>query len=388
MIIYLRLFSLLFSLFFVVHCAGINSILDLLATKVVVNLPCQNKNKDKCNFDLNKQAKEKLIITKQPENALVQENSTVIFSIEATGVENIIYQWQMAPLGSLNFTDIVGANNKTYETSRYFSSNPKVQYRCIVSNNGFERISNIVRTTTGIVITIMTNLNRPSGLVVDNIGNLYIADTGNNRILKRAIDGTITTVTTNINNPKGLATDKNNNVYVAEYGGHLVLKINPSGNISTIAGLGPINEFGQGGFGGDGGLAISAYLNTPNGVAVDNNNNIYIADRGNNRIRKVDVFTGIINTISGNGGNSGAVNYGSLAINTRIFSPTHIAFDSIGNLYVTSSGESNGVDKIDTNGILTTIAGSSSIWWRRGPTGRSGCCNINRPLVSGWYKHR
>ncbi|HLC41149.1 MAG TPA: hypothetical protein VJO34_05915, partial [Methylomirabilota bacterium] len=146
-------------------------------------------------------------------------------------------------------------------------------------------------------------------------GNLYIADAGefvpqNDRIRKVSPDGTITTVAgtgfegfsgdggpaidAELNYPAAVAVDAAGNLFIADRDNHRIRKVDGSGIINTVAGD------GTQGFGGDGGPAAGAQLNTPTGVAVDGSGNLFIADRFNNRIRKVD-STGTITTVAGSG---------------------------------------------------------------------------------------
>ena len=144
-------------------------------------------------------------------------------------------------------------------------------------------------------------LNQPSGVAMDGAGDMYIADFGNNRIREvNATTGYITTVAGNgtagslgdtkaatsaeLTTPKGVALDSAGNLYIADFGNNRIREVNAAtGNITTVVGN------GTAGYIGDGGASTSAELTTPNGVALDNAGNIYIADLGNNSIRKVNV---------------------------------------------------------------------------------------------------
>jgi trimeric autotransporter adhesin len=136
------------------------------------------------------------------------------------------------------------------------------------------------------------------GVAVDSAGNLYIADRENNRIRKVTAAGIISTVAGNgaygghrgdggpataalLRIPKGVAVDSAGNLYIADLGNNRICKITPAGIISTVAGN------GTKGYSGDGSAATAAQLNRPIDVAVDSQGNLYIADLGNNRIRKV-----------------------------------------------------------------------------------------------------
>lgn len=154
-----------------------------------------------------------------------------------------------------------------------------------------------------------------------------------------------------INGPAGLAIDDKDNVYVVEIFNNVVRKIDTRTNmVSTVAGC------GEKGFKGDGGLAVDAKLNGPEGVFVDLHGNIYIADTWNHRIRKVDSKTGIIKTIAGNGvvGFSGD---DSGACNASLNRPSGVVVDSIGNIYFNDYSNER-IRKINRNGIISTLAGT------------------------------
>ena len=164
-----------------------------------------------------------------------------------------------------------------------------------------------------------------------------------------------------LNDEGGVAADAAGSVYVADAGNHRVRKVDSSGIITTIAGT------GGSGFSGDGGLAAAARLNFPVGVAVDAAGSVYVADTWNHRVRKVDA-AGIITTIAGKGlpGDGGD---GGPATETRINNPVGVAVDGAGNLFVAETG-SNRVRKVDAAGIITTIAGTGEPIdaWAGGPS--------------------
>jgi sugar lactone lactonase YvrE len=208
-------------------------------------------------------------------------------------------------------------------------------------------------------------LNYPAGVAVDDSGNVYIADTDNSRIRKvNHTTGIITTIAGNgtsgfggdgtaatgaqLYYPSGVAVDHLGNVYVADYDNQRIRKINAAGIISTVAGN------GTAGFGGDGTAASNAVLNYPIGVAVDDSNNLYIADYGNNRIRKINSL-GIINTIAGNG-NAAYSGDNNAAVNASLNYPAGVCIDSAGNVYIADL-KNNVVRKINTAGIISTFAG-------------------------------
>ncbi len=207
----------------------------------------------------------------------------------------------------------------------------------------------------------------PAGVAVDTAGNLYIADTSNNRVRKVSTSGTITTVAgdgtqgfsgdggsatnASLDNPYGVAVDTAGNLYIADSYNHRVRKVSTSGTITTVAGD------GSGDFGGDGGPATNASLSSPYGVAVDTAGNLYIADSGNDRVRKVST-SGTITTVAGNG-TQGFSGDGGPATNASLHTPAGVAVDTAGNLYIADS-YNHRVRKVSTSGTITTVAGDGT----------------------------
>ena len=212
-------------------------------------------------------------------------------------------------------------------------------------------------------------LNSPMATALDNLGNLYIADTNNHRIRKvDATSGTITTVAGNgtpgfsgdgatainaqLHNPRGVALDSAGHLYIADYGNHRIRKVDAtSGTITTVAGN------GTSGFVGDGATAISAQLSYPRGVALDSAGNLYIADTSNHRIRKVDA-SGTITTVAGNG-TPGFSGDGATAISAQLSYPLGVALDSLGHLYIADTSNHR-IRKVDASGTITTVAGNGT----------------------------
>jgi uncharacterized protein (TIGR03437 family) len=226
-------------------------------------------------------------------------------------------------------------------------------------------------------VATSAQLNGPEDLAVDSAGNVYIADTRNNKVRKVATNGTISNfgAAATFSFPYGIATDAAGNVYVAEFGGNRVRKISPDGGtVTTIAGN------GTQGYSGDGGDPTVAMLNAPKGVAVDSVGNIYIGDAGNNRVRKISSngSGGLrIDTIAGNG-LAGFGADGVPATSTSIGYPVAVALDTLGNLYIADG--SLRVRKVFLSGIITTIAGNSAT----GYTGDGGVgtqATLNSPTA-------
>ena len=148
--------------------------------------------------------------------------------------------------------------------------------------------------------------------------------------------------------------DRAGNIYIADAGNNRIRKINPAGIITTIAGN------GIAGYSGDGGPADSAELNYPFGVFVDTLFNIYIADEENNRIRKIDAATGIINTIAGNG-TAGFSGDSALATHASLDEPTSVFLDTGGNIIIADYNNKR-IRKVDViSNIITTIVGNGTL---------------------------
>jgi sugar lactone lactonase YvrE len=204
-------------------------------------------------------------------------------------------------------------------------------------------------------------LNSPFGVAIDLVGNLYIADPNNDRIRKVTAAGVINTVAGNgifgfsgdggpatsarLGSPPGVAVDSEGNLYIADQFNHCIRKVTPAAVISTVVGN------GSAGFSGDGGPATSAKLNAPSGVAVDSAGNLYIADRGNYRVRRV-MASGVISTVAGNGtvGYSGDGGPATLA---QMGFPTSVAADPANNLYI--ADQSNHVVRKVTFAIASEV---------------------------------
>ena len=152
--------------------------------------------------------------------------------------------------------------------------------------------------------------------------------------------------------PTGVALDASGNLYIADYGNNRIRKVSPSGIITTVAGN------GTDGFSGDNGPATSAELADPWGVALDASGNLYIADIYNNRIRKVSP-SGIITTVAGNGTGGYSGDNGP-ATSAELYDPSGVALDASGNLYIADYGNDR-IRKVSPSGIITTVAGNGTV---------------------------
>lgn len=213
-------------------------------------------------------------------------------------------------------------------------------------------------------------LNGPNGLTVDSAGTIFIADTGNGRI-RKVSGGSIATVAGNggfgyngdniaatsaeFTSPSGVAVDSAGNLYIADLGNHRVRKVS-AGMITTVAGT------GTPGYNGGSIPAASAELDGPWGVAVDASGNLYIADTDNNRIRKV--AGGVITTVAGNAG-FGYAGDNVAATSTSLYAPFGVALDASGNLYIADTVNYR-LRKV-SGGIITTLAGGGAPVGQNGP---------------------
>jgi len=208
-------------------------------------------------------------------------------------------------------------------------------------------------------------LKLPAGLTIDRKGNLYIADRNNHRIRKVDSRGNITTVAGNgtagfsgdggkateaqLSRPSGVAVDGKGNLYIADRSNDRIRMVNSKGIITTFAGN------GMDGFKGDSGPATKAQLSKPFGLALDKKGNLYIADRGNNRVRRINP-QGIIHTVAGDGGFFFMGDNGP-AYRASIAGPTGVAVDKNGVLYI-ADRNNNRIRSVDTQGMIRTIAGT------------------------------
>jgi len=211
------------------------------------------------------------------------------------------------------------------------------------------------------------NLNLPAGIARDSAGNVYFADTYNCVVREVSLSGTISTfagipqscgysndggpaIGAMLNVPYSVMVDSQNNVYIAD-GANCRIRVVVGGIISTYAG-------GAGcGFSGDGGPADDAALNGPEAMAEDGAGNLYIVDNGNNRIRMVAASTGLISTVAGDGA-AGFTGDG-MATQISLYSPQDVKADANGNLFIADTGNQR-LRWVTPSGLITTFAGSGT----------------------------
>ncbi len=236
-----------------------------------------------------------------------------------------------------------------------------------------------------------TSVFLPTGVVTDAAGNMYLADSSNNRI--RRVDGKTNIITTiggngtpgfsgdngpatqaEVSVPAGLAIDGAGNLYFADTGNDCIRRIDAiSGIITTVAGTGNVQGYSGDGFAA---TAATAKLSLPEGVAFDAAHNLYIADTGNNVIRKVDATTGIITTIAGTG-TPGYNGDNRPATTAYLYAPWSVAIGPDNSIYFADL-TNNRVRKIDPLGIITTIAGTGTQGYS-GDTAAATQAQLNEP---------
>ncbi len=241
-------------------------------------------------------------------------------------------------------------------------------------------------------------LNGPRGVWVDSSGNIVIGDTGNQQVRQvTASNGFITlwagsglggdngpATSAILAEDKDVALDSAGNLYIADTANNRIRKVtpgNPPGNITTVAGTGIAGNFGNNG------SAVNASLSGPYGLAVDSSSNIYIADTFNLVVRLVNASTGIITTVAGNGqscnpttscGDGGPATSASLAF------PTNVAVDNAGNFYIADAG-ANKIRVVNSSGIISTLAGDGSVCDKPlinncGDNGPAASAQLNAPM--------
>jgi sugar lactone lactonase YvrE len=295
-------------------------------------------------------------ITQQPASQAVAPGSAVTLTVGVAGTGPFTYQWQF---------DGTNLPNGIITT---------------VAGNGSSATSGDGGPATS------AGLSYPAGLAVDSFGNLFIADSGNNRIRKVDTNGIITTVagtgaagysgdsgpatSATLYNPVGISVDSAGNLFIADYDNQVVRRVDTNGKISTVAGK------GSSGYSGDGTFATNASLASPTDVAVDAFGDIFIADSSNERIREV-ASNGIISTVAGTGA-GGSSGDGGPAIDALFNAPAMLAFDAHGKLFIVDQ-QNQKIRVMSTNGIINTFAGKGANGYS-GDGGPATNATFNVPL--------
>ena len=222
------------------------------------------------------------------------------------------------------------------------------------------------------------SLYHPGGTAVDAKGDVFIADSGDNVVREvtpagviRRIAGTgiaglgfagpagFPAALSSLDHPQNVAVNAQGDVFIADTYNNRVVKVTPQGQVVTVAGD------GVAGYSGDGRLAAFAELNSPTGLAVDSSGNLYIADSANNVIRRVDAKTGIITTVAGdyaadkaNDGLGGFSGDGGPATSAQLNDPQGIAVDGAGDLFIADTFN-NAIREVTPAGTITTVVNAA-----------------------------
>ncbi|HZV01879.1 MAG TPA: IPT/TIG domain-containing protein [Planctomycetota bacterium] len=232
-------------------------------------------------------------------------------------------------------------------------------YICDTNNNVIRKI-----VPAGTISTIAQSLSGPQGIAVSVSSDVYISDTGNQLVKKIPSGGAIATFagggSVSLNKPLGLAVDGSGNVYVCDSGNNLVRQVTSGGTVSSFAGT------GSAGTGSENVAPTSCSLNNPTAVAIDASGNVYIADTGNARVRRI--ASGNIVTFAGGGTTSGAAADNGPATSALLVSPDALAIDPSGNLVIADSQQE--VVRLVTGSTISLLAGTYNTAGT--PTGTNG----------------
>jgi DNA-binding beta-propeller fold protein YncE len=298
-------------------------------------------------------------ITLQPLDVTVAAPATATFTAAANGVPSPTVQWQQSTDAGVTWANITGATNPSFTTPATVLADSGTRFRAVFTNaSGSVNSNGAILTVTA---TAVAGLSFPTGVAVDAAGNVYVADTSNQTIRKITPAGVVSTLAglagnrgstdgtgsaARFNQPVGVAVDAAGIVYVADGFNNTIRKITPAGVVSTLAGL-------AGSPGSTDGTGSAARFNGPFGVAVDAAGNVYIGDSGNHTIREITP-AGVVGTLAGLAGNRGSTDgTGSAA---RFFQPAGVAVDTAGNVYVADTGNDT-IRKITPAGVVSTLAG-------------------------------
>lgn len=277
--------------------------------------------------------------------------------------------WTIVPLCCAALATILAAQSPNIPLMRPAGIAYTTSGDLYISESGANRI---LQLTSGGVLSIVAGtgtqgfagdgdqarsalLDKPGALALDSQGNLYLADTGNHRI--RRIDATtrqISTVRANLGLPSALTCDAAGGLLIADATRHTIARLNQTtGIVSPLAGD------GTQGFAGDGGPATGAALDSPSALAFDAQGNLFMADAGNHRIRRIDGQTGTITTVAGTG-KSGFSGEGASALTATLTLPRGLTLDAAGNLFFTDL-RNHRVRRINAvTGSITTVVGDGT----------------------------
>jgi hypothetical protein len=299
------------------------------------------------------------------------------FTASATGLAPLSYQWQRQAAGSSTWTRLTdnetysGTSTATLTVGAITAAMNGDSFQCVITNAS-DTISSLPATlVVNAPLAVVTlagqagtsgsadgtgstaRFSSPADIALDSAGNAYVADAGNHAVRKITPAGVVTTLagSAQFNRPTGLAVDGSGNVYVADTGSNAIWKVTAAGVVSTLAGNAGIAGTADG-------TGTAATFHGPSGIAADATGNLYVADSLNDTIRKITP-AGVVTTIAGAAGASGAVNGTGAA--ARFYGPQGLVLDASGNLFVADTNN-NAIRKVVTSsGTVTTVAGQNGV---------------------------
>ena len=332
------------------------------------------------------------VISSAPDTLYLVNGQPANLTLSVTGNGPFTYQWLRHGTNLPNDTiqTLAGSGSTTYAGDGAAATNAGLYVAGLasgpngsfyVADYGNSRVRQV--SSNGIINTLIgtgsltfagdggpsqaATIGTPRAVIMDKSANFYVTDTSNYRVRKIGPNGTVSTIagsgtpsyigdngpatSAGLNSPYALAVDLRGNLYIAENSGNRIRRVDTNGIITTYAGT------NAGGYSGDAGPANVAKLNSPSGLACDAAGNLYIADTGNFRIRKVDT-NGIISTLIGTNSIAFAGD-GGPGVNATLSSPSGVAVDAYGNLFIADKGN-NRVRCLDTNGIISTVVGNGT----------------------------
>jgi streptogramin lyase len=354
------------------------------------------------------------VVLQTPSDTTAIAGQSVSFSVGVIGSPAPTYQWQDSTNGGSTWTNMVdsggffGTASATLGISAATTAMSGEEFQLVATNASGSATSSPVSLTVtplggGEAAYAFTTLaaaapgsadgtgaaaqfDNPQGVAVDSSGNTYVADMWNATIRMITPGGVVTTFagspgqlggsdgtgsSARFNRPNGLAMDGSGNLYVADTGNNTIRKISPAGAVTTLAGTA-----GQGG--NSDGTGANARFNQPRGVSVDGTGNVYVADSNNNTVRKVTPG-GVVTTLAGNPNQNGSADgTGSAA---RFNGPVGVAVDGAGNVYVADAYNST-IRKITLAGVVTTLAGTANQGGSSDGTGSAAQFNLPRGITS------
>ena len=340
-------------------------------------------------------------ITTQPSAQSLGLGQNATFTVVATGSPAPTYQWQRLPSGSSTWSAL--ADDSTYSGTATASLTVTSvttfmngdQFRCVLSNTNGSVTSTAVSLTIGLGSSFTTiaglagttgsidatgtaaRFSGPTGVAVDSSGNIFVTDSSNNTIRMITPAGVVTTIAgvagsrgsanglidvARFNQPTGITVDTAGNLYVADTGNNTIRKLIPASNGGYFV---TTLAGTAGAFGSTDGPASTALFYHPYGVAINAIGNVYVADTQNGTIRMI-TSTGVVSTLAGLAGNYGTVD--STGSAARFSFPYSVALDTAGTLYVTDS-LNHTIRKVTLGGTVTTFAGQAGFGGNRDDTG-------------------